>query len=393
MAPRIAPRRSFMNYQEIALYIDRSIEFGRGIIRGLKSYARPRKPWRFNFPNERLDRSINFSGVIVLNQNLSEDQLRRFQKARVPVVVLALRPKWRGPCIATDNTEVGRQVAKYFLDRGFKHFGVLGDSNVGPSHLRCEVFKQSVEAAGYRCAELDRPFVRTKESDQKLGEWLQKLPKPAAVFAFHDQAGWLVSETCYSLGIRVPEDIAIMGADNDEVYCELSHPPLSSIRLPTEQMGYEAGAMLDRIMSGGKVPKNPLLLPPVGIVTRQSSDILAIKDEDVAAALRFINNNAENGIGVDDILRAVPISRRSLERKFREMLKRSPQEEIHRVRIEHARNLLSTSDQAIDQIALASGFQSHDRFGAIFKKSTGLTPREFRRRYQINKHASYATLA
>ena len=186
-------------------------------------------------------------------------------------------------------------------------------------------------------------------------------------------------EICESLGVAVPDEVAILAGDTDELICSISSPPLSSVRLAARRLGYEAAAMLDRLMNGQRVPKKATYIRPLGVVSRQSTDLLAIDDEDAAAAIRFIRNYATEGIGVSDILREVPVSRRSLEQKFDKHLGRSPAEEIRRVRLDKARDLLLRSELSIKQVALASGFQTSSRLGVAFRKRFGLTPFVFRK--------------
>jgi LacI family transcriptional regulator len=185
------------------------------------------------------------------------------------------------------------------------------------------------------------------------------------------------------VGLRVPEDVAILGCDNDELICTLAHPPLSSIQNVGEQTAFEACAMLERWLDGHPPPEKPLLVPPPGVVVRQSSDILTIPDADLRAAVRFIRNHVEEMIGVDDILREVMISRRSLERKFKTHLGRSPLDEIRRARVERVKELLSGSDMPMPQIAARAGFSGPDRLAVVFKDETGMAPTDYRKQFRL----------
>jgi LacI family transcriptional regulator len=181
----------------------------------------------------------------------------------------------------------------------------------------------------------------------------------------------------------VPDDVAIVGCDNDELICTLAHPPLTSIQNAGERTAFEAARMLERWLDGHPPPEEPLLLPPGGLVVRQSSDILTIPDEDIRAAVRFIRDHIEELIGVEDVLRAVMISRRSLERKFKTILGRSPLDEIRRVRIERVKQLLTASDMPMPEIAARAGFSGPDRLAVVFRDETGMAPTDYRKQFRL----------
>jgi LacI family transcriptional regulator len=189
-----------------------------------------------------------------------------------------------------------------------------------------------------------------------------------------------VLQACAIGGVGVPEEVAVMGVDNDDLIVRLTTPPLSSIDINAERVGFEAARVLDELMRGKPAPKNPVLVPPMGLVTRQSTDILAIEDEDVAAAVRFIRAHKGRALSVQDVLDNVPVSRRSLYRKFEETMGRSLAQEIRLAHIEQAKRLLTTTDWSVARIAEASGFAGATRFGIVFRRLTGLTPSAYRAR-------------
>ena len=200
--------------------------------------------------------------------------------------------------------------------------------------------------------------------------------------AFYDFLGLQLSEACREAGLRIPEDVAIVGMGNDDLLCDFARPSLSSVAVASEQIGHEAAALLDRLMNGHSPPPQPILVPPPGVVARQSSDVLAIDDHDVATALRFIRDASHKPIRVDDLLNAIPVSRRMLERKFRKVLRRGISEEIRRVHIERARRLLAGTDLAISAIAFNSGFSNASHLSIVFRQETGLTPTAFRSQFR-----------
>lgn len=219
------------------------------------------------------------------------------------------------------------------------------------------------------------PWEREQE---EIGRWLQSLPRPVGLMACNDMRGQHVLDACLRVNIAVPEELAVIGVDDDSVLCNLCHPPLSSIVPNAQRVGYEAAALLDRMMSGQTPPTEPLLIPPMGVTIRQSTDVLAIDDPIVAAAVRFIRERACQGCGMKDLLRHVPMSRSLLERRFRQHLGRSPQAEIRAVQLKRVKQLLAESDLSLDQIAGLAGYAHPEYMSVVFKRETGQTPGQYR---------------
>jgi LacI family transcriptional regulator len=215
---------------------------------------------------------------------------------------------------------------------------------------------------------------------EQIAKCLRGLPRPVGIFACNDMRGQQVLDACTRLGWSVPEEAAVVGVDDDALLCELSDPPLSSVIPSAERLGYEAAELLDQLMRGEAQPTvADRFLPPVGVSTRQSTDVLAIDDPQTAAAVRFIREQACQGATVADILKAVPQSRTALERKFRKYLGRSPQSEIRNVQIKRAKQLLAETDLKLDRIAELTGFEHPEYLSVVFKRETGQTPGHFRR--------------
>ena len=212
------------------------------------------------------------------------------------------------------------------------------------------------------------------------------LPRQVGVATFYDFLGLQLSEACREAGLRVPEDVAIVGMGNDDLLCDFARPSLSSVAVATEQIGYQAAALLDRLMNGEPPPPHPILVPPPGVVARQSSDVLAIDDDDVAAALRWIRDESHKTIRVGDLLREIPVSRRLLERKFRKVLDRGISEEIRRVHVERAKSLLAGTDLAMSALAASAGFSNASHLSIVFRQETGLTPTAYRRQFRGRSH-------
>lgn len=234
----------------------------------------------------------------------------------------------------------------------------------------CDVFK-----ARRRRANVDN-WYRELEG---LSEWLDDLPKPIAVLAWSDVRGRQVTEACRLAGLRVPEDVAVLGAEFDELTDNLSNPPLSAVDVSAERVGYSAARLLDEMMSGQPAPREPVLIKPRGIVERHSTDVIAVDDQKVASAMRFIRQNYQRRILVDDIARHVLLSRRGLEQRFKKMLGRTPSAEIRRIRLDHARHLLSNTDLPIARVSQACGIEELSSFSRSFSNEIGMSPNAFRR--------------
>jgi LacI family transcriptional regulator len=217
-----------------------------------------------------------------------------------------------------------------------------------------------------------------------LVRWLLSLRLPAAILACNDLQAWRAAEVCRTAGFHLPEEISLLGAGNEEMYCESALPPISSIALPSKRIGFEAAALLERMMNGERPPKQPVLLPPVGFVSRQSTDVLAIRDPDVSKALGFIRENAGEPIRVDDVLGTVPVSRRALERKVYAATRRTILDHINHAHLERAKTLLTGTDLSVRAVAAQSGFQSGERMAVLFRQRLRTTPSNYRKKFNIS---------
>ena len=218
-----------------------------------------------------------------------------------------------------------------------------------------------------------------KQQQRALAEWLQGLPKPVGVMATNDLMGQQILEACNRLPLEVPDQVAVVGADNDEPICRIAWPPLSSVIINDQQRGYQAAAVLDRMMSGERPPTEPVYIEPVGVATRASTDIMAIEEAAIVKALRFIREHAHERISVDDVVDQVPLSRSVLERRFRKVVGRSVNNEIVRLRLNKAIELLSETNLEPKSIARRVGFGSQSYMNTVFEKKLGRTPGSYRR--------------
>jgi LacI family transcriptional regulator len=375
----------------VGLVCNYHLAYTRGVLRGVTRWAQARPRWVFvPIDTDKLTaaalRSAGVDGAIaqVITGSLA-DTFREWERPLVNVA--SVLPGLPFPRVVVDHRLVGGLAAGHLLERGFRHFGFVGH----PRHLysteREAGFRRALSATGGSVAcYYERPARSYQQRgrllalDPRLQRWLRDLPKPAGVFACHDVWALQVVEACRLGGLRVPEEVAVVGVDNDDLICELARPSLSSVVVPAERVGYEAAALLERLLAGEPPPRDPVLLPPPGVVARQSSDVLAIGDPDVAAALRYLRDHAHAPLRVADVLRAVPISRRALERRFRALLGRGLAEEIRRVRVERAKHLLATTELRMAEVTERAGFASQPQLSRVFRRETGLTPTAFRRR-------------
>jgi LacI family transcriptional regulator len=361
-----------------------------GKLRGISRYARGCDNWALVsvFPHRRLSEALSAlkpAGIIVGNVPSPgiASILRRTGRPIVTTTVASIGP--RIPRVTLDDVSIGIVAAKHLVECGLRNFGYFGPPWNGPDTGQEGGFRQTLQSLSHEVAVCyarpagENPIGGTFVSQKDVRHWLAKLPKPAGVFAPNDiWALWLCG-VCKQEGIKVPEDIAILGAGDDELMCELARPSLSSVAIPAERIGYEAAAMLDRLMNRDEVTDKSLLLPAIGVVTRQSTDVLAVTDPDLVNAINYMRSNISESIAVEDVLQHVHISRSSFEKKFHEALGRSPAQEIRRMRVAMAKTFLTGTGMKIESIAKQCGFSRRELFSRAFHQATGITPAEYRR--------------
>jgi LacI family transcriptional regulator len=373
----------------IALVFSYGLAYCRGILRGVRDYARTRQNWTFTpidpeSATPRFLRSLAPAGVIA---HIYNDALARVltRLGRPLVNVCGVLPDLPVPRVGLDDDAIGSAAAGHLLDRGLRHFAFVGHPHHAYSARREDGFNSTLSARGFNVHayhDASSPFDprgRLWALDDRVCRWLVALPRPLGMFTCNDLWGVQICELCRQAGLRVPEDVAILGVDNDDLLCDLARPSLSSVMVPAAAVGHGAAALLDRLLHRGRAPKHPLLLPPTGVATRQSSDILAIQDPDVAAAVRVIRDHAHEPLHTRDVLDVVAVSRRSLERRFRRALGRGIGQEIRRCHVERARTLLATTDLPMPDVARLAGFGEGKQLSVVFRRETGSTPTGYRR--------------
>ncbi|HVT26864.1 MAG TPA: DNA-binding transcriptional regulator [Lacipirellulaceae bacterium] len=376
--------------RHVAVLIETETSWGGRVIRGIAHFAEKHTNWHLLIdPRDHEKRSAvpdGWQGDGIIARITSRTQWEQIREKNLPVVNVddVVQDVQGVGTVLTDESERARLAIEHLVARGFRKFGYFAPPSNRYSQNRGNAFIRAVSELGYECHEY-LPGYRVgrkmswEERQRRVSRWLASLPRPIAILAVDAHHARLFAETCHFAEVRIPDDVAILAGDTDDLLCEVSTPPLSSISVACERLGHEAAAMLHRMMNGEEPPEEPVLIAPHGVVSRQSTDVLAIDDPAVVRALRYIRTHAHHGIVVEDILREVPISRRSLEIQFRSYLGRSPAEEIRRVRLERGKQLLGKRELSVTEIALACGFSNATRFGVAFRKSFGTTPRAYRK--------------
>ena len=318
------------------------------------------------------------------------DDLAEFVvRAKKPTVDFSFRRPHLGfPHVLEDHAHSAQIVAEHFLSRGFVHFMFYSDRENWAYDERGQGFINILKQRGHACHWLRwhkspayYPGGRTEEWKRKrkwLVSELKQMPKPLAVFAATDALALDILETCEGAGLVVPEEVAIVGADNSLLAVDAMHTPISSVETNMEAVGYRGAALLDEMIEGKAPPKNPIRVPPIGLIVRKSSDLLALNHKGVANSLRFIWEHYHEPISIKDLIEVSAMSRRALYTAFVQHIGRTPGEEIHRVRIEQAQKLLTESDQKIESIASMCGYQTSNSFWVAFKQATGMSPNQYR---------------
>lgn len=373
--------------KRVILLLESSRSFGRELLYGIARYSRLHSPWSFYREPIGLKTSVprltnwNANGIIMRNSLITKELL----ELELPTILVlhdTERPKYL-PAVLTDAETIAKLAAEHLLNRGLKHFAFCGFKNLFWSNERENRFQIYIEEAGYKTYVYQPPLKHKFKSwyyeQSFMKDWLKKLPKPIGIMACNDDRGQHILEVCKSLGIKVPEDVALIGVDNDQLVCELGDPPLTSVALNTEAAGYAAAELLDRLMKGEKMKGQEIIVSATHVVKRQSTDLLAIEDKNVANAIQFIRQNAKNKIRVDDVVAQTCLGRRSLESGFRKIIHRSVQEEIRRVRVELISQMLIETNMPVSEITSLFNFTDFEHISRYFKKEKGLGLREFRK--------------
>lgn len=385
---------------KVALLIETSNRYGRDLLYGVRDWVQKSgEKWSIRFTEQARRASLpgwlaDWQGDGIIARVDSAPAAAGLRRTKIPVVdVSADRPSSEFPRVSIDNAAVARLAVAHLKDRGLRHFAFIGDKRFLWARERADEFRRLMTTEGKPCRIYKEPSAAadSQGSDSELrsiARWLQALPRPVGVFACYDNRALQVLEAAQLCGLAVPDDVAVIGVDDDEVLCQLCDPPLTSVLPNARLTGYEAAARLSRLMRGEKFASRTHYVEPIRVVERQSTDSSAVADPKIASALRYINEHACDGIDVSDVLRAVPVSRTLFDRRFKTLLGHSPHQHIVSRRIERAKQLLIDSDLSIAVIAELAGFLNASYMSTAFRRETSQTPYAYREKMRTRRDAS-----
>tara|TARA_R110002073_G_scaffold27840_3_gene89092 strand:+ start:13172 stop:14350 length:1179 start_codon:yes stop_codon:yes gene_type:complete len=385
---------------KVALIVETSRSYGRNVLRGVASFAQSRTNWSLLHQEMTLDMSLpawlsatHIQGVIVRADKATIGSLRQLN---VPLIDVRCHEHFEGiPQIETDDQLVAKLAFDHLWDRGFRRFAFCGFQHAHYSATRLRFFKNLVAGAGCPLSYYETPTRRDLSLTQieqcgvndesQLSEWLRSLTPPTGLFVCNDIRGQQVLNACRTLDVAIPDDIAVIGVDDDDVICPLTDPPLSSVRPDAEMVGYRAAEILQEMINGLLAPESIEYVPPTSVVQRLSTQVIAIEDREVARVCKYIRDHACDGIDVHDVAEFTTLSRRQLERRFRSELGGTPHDEIVKVQIARVEKLLRETTLTLEQIAPLAGYSHKEHLSKIFKRRTGKSPGEYRRHHAAQK--------
>ena len=389
---RRAPVKRRSGPPHVALIVETSLAYGRGLLQGIGQYIRENSPWSVYLEQRSLYDPPppwlkGWKGDGIISRASSPEMAKLIVDTGIATVDLNEEVMGLGlPLIYNDHHMIGRLGAEHLIERTFTHFGYLGFDGIEWSRRRQLGFVSTVSAKGFRCHVFQNPpgavrhhgHPRWEDELDRVAQWVRELPKPAGVMACNDFRAVQLLDACRRAGVAVPEQVAVIGVDND-VACELCNPSLTSVIPDAERIGFEAAKLLDQMMQGQTPPFHERYVPPRGIITRQSTDVTAINDPVVAGAIHFIRQHACDGVSVDDVVDAANVSRSVLQRRFRDLMRRSIHDVILGVRLERVKQLLIDTKLSLSEIADRAGFNHSEYLSMVFKQRTGQTITAFRK--------------
>jgi LacI family transcriptional regulator len=375
--------------KNVALVVETSNGYARGILRGIRDFLIREPGWSIFLAEQSRHETFHsfpedWGGDGVIARIETEARANLVRRLNIPTVDVSAARLIPGiPWVETDDESIANLAVDHLAGCGLRNLAFFGDPAYNWSKWRCEFFQRIVRERGliprvYNLPRRTRPQVQWYKEWSRINEWLKGLPKPVGIFACYDACGQQLLEICRYYGFVVPDEIAVIGVDNDELLCDLSYPSLTSIALNTRHTGYLAASLLDRMMAGERLEEQKYSIEPLGVEKRVSTDLVAVQDPCISQVIAFIRGHFKANIRVEDLLRIVPLSRRVLETRFRRALNRTPHEEIVRLRIEHIRKRLAESDDQLSTIAEEMDIAHPEYLSVLFKKETGMTPSEYR---------------
>ncbi|MEX2593744.1 MAG: DNA-binding transcriptional regulator [Anditalea sp.] len=384
---------------KIILLLDFAEEYSKNLLKGISKYSGEHGPWTYCRMPLYYRETIGMEGILqwakewradgVIGQLYNDMDVDKIVASGIPVLAQDFKERFKEiPNITGAYREAGIMGAEYFLKKGYKNFAFYGFNDIVWSRERAEGFEERINASGNEVHYFEHRKSRSTDlwyyKSNSLSQWLASLPKPIALMACDDNQGLHITEACRQNKIRIPEEVAVLGVDNDEMLCELSDPPLSSIALDIEKGGYDSAKLLENMIRGMHGHYD-IVVKPTQVITRQSTDIYATNDVHIASTLRFIHKNIEKNLHVDEIVKQVPLSRRSLEKRFLQITGLPVYKYIFNLRMEKFTQKLLETDQTIFEIALDMGLNDSKNIARQFKQVKGCNPIEYRKRYLAGK--------
>ena len=384
----------------VLIISDFTESFSHKLLAGLVDYSRAKEQWIVRRMPPEYKQQIGIQGVIrvakewdidaVIGQFEPTDDIGQFAENGIVAIAQDYKKKFASiPNVTGDYLGTGKMAARFFLDRGFKNFGFFGFNDVCWSDERCDGFRREVEAAGfgdnfyaYRMQEIDMVWYYQRN---RLREWLRTIPKPIAIMACDDNQGSNLIEACHGIGIRIPSEVSVIGVDNDETLCTLGSTTLSSVQVDIERGGREAAALVERLVADPAAPAEDVVLKPVKIVQRMSTAAFATDDQQILKAILFIHKNVQKKISVSDVMAEAALSRRLLERRFKDVTGKTLYEYITTQKLKYFAEQLEDTDAQVIHIALSMGEIDTKSISRRFKQIYGCTPVEWRAKQRKNK--------
>jgi LacI family transcriptional regulator len=382
---------SIKQHKRVAIIFQLWQNYDRGILQGIAAYVREHRTWSVFVEEDEHQRIPTMDewdgdGLIVNFDN--QKVARAIQGIEKPIVGVGGGFGWRArnnivPYVTTDNLSIGKLAAEHLMARGLKHFAFCGYSPTrtnGWVASRARAFMECLASKGHRCHVFKGHQTAPEHWEQlqsKMIAWLRKLPTPIGIMGCYDYRARHVLEACKTAGIRVPEEVAIIGVDNDAI-CELADPPLSSIEQGRFQIGYTAARLLDEMMAGRKPRLKQFVIPPIGVFSRQSTDLLCVADPKVSRALRIIREQACSGLQAEELADRLKISRSSLDKRFKRSIGRTVDRDIRRARLERATELLTRTNLPLRKVARESGYGNEQYLNAVMRATFHCTPMQYR---------------
>lgn len=385
---------------KIILLLDFAEEYSKSLLKGISKYSAEHGPWTYCRMPLYYRETIGIEGILewakdwgadgIIGQLYNEMDIQKILDSKIPIIAQDFKERFEElPNITGSYREAGLMGASYFLQKGFKNFAFYGFNNIVWSRERAEGFEAKIQSLGYKVHYFEHRKSRSTDlwyfKSNSLSKWLLSLPKPIALMTCDDNQGLHITEACKQNKIRIPEEVAVLGVDNDEMLCELSDPPLSSIGLDIEKGGYDTAKLMEHMIENGHDDHYDIFVKPTQIITRQSTDIYATNDDHIASTLKYIHKNIEKNLQVDEVVKQVPLSRRTLEKRFLHITGYPIYKYIFNLRIEKFTQKLLETDQTIFEIAMDLGLTDSKNIARQFKQLKGYNPIEYRKQYLAGK--------